>query len=718
MAASSSTFSESWHRVANQRLCLRHGVHIRRQNFRGQRWYIVENPLSNDFFRLNPAAYSFVSRLDAKRTVDEVWRECLEKVPDEAVSQAEALDLLAQLYFGNLLQYDAASNSAALFDRYRKRRQREWRARFLNVMFMRFPLLDPDRFLVSTLPAVGRLINRFGAVLWLVVVGAAVKVVFDNWESLKVQSQGVLTPANLPLLYVGLIIIKTLHEFGHAYFTRKFGGEVHVMGVLLMIFTPVPYMDASSAWAFRSRAQRLLVGGAGVIVEVFFASLAVFVWANTGQGVVHSLAYNIMFVASVSTFLFNANPLLRFDGYYMLSDLLEIPNLSQRANQHLRHVCERWLFGVKKSESPATSKGETAWFVVYGITSGIYRVIVFGGILLVVADHFFLIGIVMATACFISWITVPVGKFIHYLAASSKLERNRPRAIAVSIGLLALIVGSLQYLPCPSHFRASGVAQAIQWSRVINEAPGEMMELLSPPGVLVSAGQPLVRLRNAELELELEHARASQDEVETRIRTARANALSNLKPLFELLEATTNRMAKLLKDRTALTITARHEGLWVAPEMKDFVGRWLPRGTPMGLLVNPSAFQFTAAVKQEDAERLFGRALKGAEVRFYGEVDKVIVALRWEVVPGGQMVLPSPAMGWQAGGEMAVKPDDPSGTQSTEPFFEVRAELPSDAHAQLLHGRTGRIRFEQAPEPLLPRWIRSLRQLLQKRYQL
>src|SRR6185436_12555238 len=193
---------------------------------------------------------------------------------------------------------------------------------------------------------------------WLAVVGTALKVAFDNWDALRSQSQGVLAPGNLPLLYVGLVLIKALHEFGHAYFTRKFGGEVHVMGILLMIFTPVPYMDASASWAFRSKYQRLLVGGAGMIVEVFFAAIAMFVWANTGQGTVHSLAYNIMFVASVSTVLFNANPLLRFDGYYMFSDLLEIPNLSQRAMQHLRHIGERWLFGLKKSETPARTSWE------------------------------------------------------------------------------------------------------------------------------------------------------------------------------------------------------------------------------------------------------------------------------------------------------------------------------------------------------------------------
>lgn len=718
MAAPSSTFSESWHRVANQRLCLRTGIRIRRQNYRGERWYIVENPLSNEFFRLTPAAYSFVVRLSPKRTVDQVWRECLEHLPNEAPGQEEALHLLAQLYFANLLQYEAASNSADLFERFRKRRQREWRARLLNIMFMRFPLLDPDRFLVRTLPVFGKFISPFGTLLWAAVVGMGVKVAFDNWEALRVQTQAVLAPGNLALLYAGLVIIKSLHEFGHAYFARKFGGEVHVIGVLLMIFTPVPYVDASSAWAFRSRRQRLLVGGAGMIVELFFAAVAVFIWANTGQGALHSLAYNIIFVASVSTVIFNANPLLRFDGYYMLSDLLEIPNLSQRSNQHLRYLAERWLFGLKKADRPSRTPSEAFWFTVYGITSGIYRVIVFGGILLVVADRFFLIGILMAAVCFISWITVPIGRFIHYLAASPKLERNRPRAAAVSVAIVALLAGLLQFTPLPSHFRAPGVTQAAEWTQLINETPGHVVELLAKPGGAVRAGQPLVRLHSAELEVELRSARSSQVEIETRLRAALAHALPNIKPLREQLDTATNRVAKLLADQAALTIAARHDGLWVAPGVKDFIGRWIPRGTSLGLLVNPSAFQFSATVKQEDAERLFARGFERAEVRLYGQGGEVITAGACRIVPGGQQQLPSPALGWRGGGEMPVAQDDPSGLRSAEPFFEVRADLPLNARPQLLHGRSGKIRFEQQWEPLLPRWIRSLRQLLQKRYQI
>ena len=355
---------------------------------------------------------------------------------------------------------------------------------------------------------------------------------------------------------------------------------------------------------------------------------------------------------------------------------------------------------------------------VFGAASGVYRVIVFGGILLVVADHFFLIGLLMAAVCFISWITIPLGKFIHYLAASPKLERARPRAIAVSVLLLGIVLGMLQFLPLPSHFRAPGIVQAREWTQVVNETPGQLLDLVATPGGVVHAGQPLVSMRSEELDWELAQARASQIEMETRLRAATAGEVANIAPLRSMFEAATNRVAKLLRDQAALTVRAPHDGLWVAPELKDSRGRWLARGTALGILVNPASFQFTATVRQEETGTLFARKLTGAEVRLHGQAGEVIAAKRWQVIPGAQHRLPSVALGWRGGGEMPTAPDDPQGVKSAEPFFEVRAELPSNPALALLHGRSGRIRFDQEWEPLLPRWIRSLRQLMQHRYQI
>jgi putative peptide zinc metalloprotease protein len=713
------TFSESWYRVANQKICLRPVVKVRRQNFRGERWIVLENPFSNQYFRLRPAAYEFVSRLRPDRTVEQVWQQCLERFPDAAPSQEAVIQLLSQLYFSNLLQYDLAADSAQLFERYKKRKQREISFRFLNIMFMRFPLLDPDRFLVRTMPLVRKLISPFGALLWVLVVGFGLKIVIENFPDLRVQGEGILATNNLFLLYIGTVVIKALHEFGHAYFCRRFGGEVHVMGVMLMIFTPMPFVDATSSWSFRERWKRVLVGSAGMIVELFFAAIAAFVWAKTAPGIVHSLAYNIMFVASVSTVIFNINPLLRFDGYYILSDLLEIPNLNQRATMQLRHLCERYLFGVKNSETPAGTRREAGWLTVFGITSGIYRVIVFSGVLLVVADRFLIIGIVMAAVCLISWAVVPVVRFAKYLSSNPRLERVRPRAIAVTAGLAIFLIILLGVVPFPHSFRAPGVVVASQRTEMANETAGEFDKLLSKPGSFVKQGQPLVQLKNPELELEITDTRGHLAEVNARLLQAMNNESADIAPMTSLRDSVAGELKKLTTDSENLTVRARHDGVWVAPGIEEFSGRWLTRGSNLGLLANPASFEFAATVMEEDVNALFAKKISGANVRLYGDAGKNLPVAQWRVIPGGQQILPSAALGWSAGGEVPVAMDENSqGNKSAEPFFEVLGKLDSADGVALLDGRSGKISFKLGAEPLLPRWTRSLWQLLQKRYQI
>ena len=714
-----STFSESWYRVAAQRIALRAGVVTRRQNYRGERWIVLENPFSNQFFRLRPEAFEFVARLRPDRTVEEVWRECLERFPDHAPGQEAVIQLLTQLYFSNLLQYDEAADATQLFERHKKRRRRELGAQWMNVMFMRFPLLDPDRFLVRTLPLVGRFIAPLGALLWLAVVGFGLKMVAENAPALWDETQSMLAPSNLPLLYLVLIFVKTAHEFGHAYFCRKWGGEVHVMGVMLMIFTPVPYVDATASWGFRSHGRRALVGAAGMIVEVFIAALAAQVWARTGAGVAHNIAHNIMFVASVSTLVFNLNPLLRFDGYYILSDLLQQPNLHQKSTGHLSYLAERYLFGVKKATTPAQTRAEAWGFATFGVASGIYRVIVFSGILLAVADHFLIIGVIMAAICLISWVTVPAVKLVRYLASSPRIGRVRARAIGVSLAIATILLVVLQLIPFPSHFRASGVVRATERTELVTGTAGMVAELLAKPGAAIARGQPLLRLSNRELELELEQNRARALEIDTRLTKARKDETADLKPLMQSREAIEDRLTKLQRDAEHLVIRARHPGIWIAPGIEDYLGRWLIRGANLGLLVNPESFEFVATVLQEDADALFTRKRPGAEVRLKQDTGKILEIKAWRVIPGEQRTLPSPALGWRAGGDVPVEVGDERGNKTVEPYFKVLGGLPlPSAEVPLFDGSSGKVRFNLEPEPLLTRWVRRLWQLLQKRYQL
>jgi putative peptide zinc metalloprotease protein len=716
MAKAPGTFSESWFRIANQRISLRPHVEVRRQRFRGERWFVLEDPFNNQFFRVRPVAWSFLVRLTPDRTVESVWQECFDERPDEAPGQEEVIRLLAQLYSANLLHSDLAPDTAKLFERYRKRKQRETRAYLKNIMFARVPLLDPDNFL-KTIMSIARIcFSWFGALVWIGVVIAALKLVADRFPDLQTQSQGILATGNLFWLYVALVLIKTIHEFGHAIACRRYGGEVHTMGVMFLLFTPIPYMDATSSWAFRSRWHRALVGGAGMIVEVFVAAIATFVWANTGQGVINSVAYNMMFIASVSTLLFNANPLLRFDGYYILSDLLDIPNLHQRGTAFIRHLWEKHVFGIKDTQNPARSRKEAAWLGVFSVSSNIYRVFVFAAILVFVADRFLILGVLMAVACVISWVIIPIGKLVVYLASSPKLERTRPRALMIVGAIAAALIVLLDVIPFPHRFRAPGVVQAVQHSVIVPDTGGIITAVLTPNGSIVEAGQPLIELTDRELDLQIQSAEAELAQSRALELRALEKQTADLKPIATRVKAVKDLLASLHERRDALIVRAPHAGRWIAPDIANLTGSWLVRGAPVGEVINESGTFFTAIVSQEEASRLFTNEIAGSAVRMKGQAGEEVPVTNRLIVPAERQSLPSAALGWRGGGEVPVELQDDSGVKASEPFFEVRATLDMTPGVSLLQGRSGYIRFDLPAEPLLPRWIRKLRQILQNRY--
>lgn len=710
------TFDESWYRVSGQQLALRPGVDLRRQRFRGERWYVLHDPFANQFFRLRPAAYEFIARLRPGRTVQEVWEETMAAVPDDAPGQEEAIRLLAQLYHANLLRSEVAGDTAKLFERHRKRRSRELRGKLASIMFFRLPLLDPDEFLKRTIGIAKLLIGPVGLVLWLAVVGYGLKVAADNFEALWAKTDAVLAPANLPWLYLSLVLIKAIHEFGHAYACRRYGGEVHVMGIMFLIFTPVPYVDATASWNFRSRWRRILVAAAGMIVEVFVAAIAIVVWANTGGGVLHGVAFNMVFIASVTTLLFNANPLLRFDGYYILCDLLDMPNLHTRSAKLARYWVERHAFGVKKARCPEGRTGEKVILGSFFVASNVYKVIVFAGIILFVADRFLLLGILMLLVCAVSWLIRPLIGLVKYLSTDTALARNRPRAVAVVLCFFALIVALLGFVPAPDHFRAPGVVQARDHREVFGEGPGFLREILRPSGSEVAAGDAVLLLEDPELQWRLQAAKAQLEEAGVELRKAQAEG-SDVGPLERRVAAFRQSLERLRESEAALVVRAPVAGRWISPQLEQSVGLWLERGIPLGHVVQDE-FRFSAAVPQQQAAELFTGRIHQAEVRIPGQAGHTLDVDGRLVIPAQQQVLPSASLGWRSGGALATVEGDETGRRATEPFFEVRADLRPGEEVILVHGCSGEIRFTRDPLPLLRQWWRNLRQLVQKRYEI
>ncbi len=712
------TFSESWHRVSGLEVSLRPSVDVRKQRFRGEDWYVLHDRFNNRFFRVRPAAYAFVARLTPSRTVEEVWHECLEVIPDTAPGQEEVVTLLSQLHVNELLYFTNVPDSERIFSRGQKRRRRELRAQLMNILFFRMRLFDPQDLLTRLLPVLERVFSPLGLLVWLVVVALGLKAVVDNWDALLHPAAGVLAPGNLPWLYLALLLVKTVHEAGHAMLCRHLGGEVHTVGLMIMVFIPLPYVDASSSWQLRDRKARALVGAGGMIGEAFVAGLAAMIWAATGAGTIHALAFNVMIAASVSTLVFNINPLLRFDGYYILSDLLDIPNLYQRSRQQIVHLAERWGFGDLTSASPSENRSEALWLTGYGLASQAYRMLVLLGIVLVVADEFLVLGIIIALGWMVTLVLVPLVRFLSFLVNSPKLAGRRLRALTVGLGGLGGVVMAVAALPLPYGVQASGVVESRHHAQVFSGAPGFIADVKVSSGRQVSEGDELVVLTDRELAFDIAIVEAQLAQAAAAIDRARNDAIADMEPMARRQEALRRKLDALRQRQAALTVTASQPGVWVAPALASHRGTWVERGVVLGFLVSPDAYRFSAVLTQEEAADLFDGTSASGVVRLRGQADTDVPVGNLHIIPFEQHRLPSAVLGWQGGGHIATAHNDPEGRTSREPFFQIFADLPSIAPVTMLHGRSGVLRLDLPWQPLAWQLWHTASQVMQKRYRL
>ncbi|HEX2958609.1 MAG TPA: hypothetical protein VHO70_17365, partial [Chitinispirillaceae bacterium] len=226
MSTREKIFHDSWYRIAEQRITLRPSVRIKRQFFRGELWFVLHDPYTNQFFRFPPEVYEFIARLSQGRSVNEIWNELVTHMPECAPTQGNIINVLAQLYQANLIHSDLSPDSKRLFERYEKRENKKRQMLLLNLLFARIPVYDPDALLKKSLPLIRILFGPAGLVLWSVIIGAGLKSFFDNFNLALQQSQGILAPSNLILLYAAIACVKLIHEFGHGAAVRRFGGEV------------------------------------------------------------------------------------------------------------------------------------------------------------------------------------------------------------------------------------------------------------------------------------------------------------------------------------------------------------------------------------------------------------------------------------------------------------------------------------------------------------
>ena len=712
---SDGLFSPSWYRVSGLKPRIRLHAQIHRHVYRGKVWFVLQDHAAGRSHRFSPAAHHFIGLMDGRRTVQELWDATSARLGDEAPTQEDVIRLLGQLHSADALLCDVPPDSMEVFRRHQRHERLEWRRRLWTPLALRFPLIDPDRFLERTLPWVQPLFGWFGILLWLAVVGTGTVLAAAHWTDLtKDFADRVLAPQNLLLLWLVYPLVKALHELGHAYATRRWGGEVHEIGIMLLVLTPVPYVDASASWGFRDKRQRMVVGAAGIAVELFLGALALFVWLGVEHGAVRAVAYNVMLITGVSTLLFNGNPLLRFDGYYVLADAIEIPNLGTRANKYVGYLFQRYVVGMRDAESTAEATGERAWLLVYGAASFVYRIFIMFVIILFIAGKFFAIGVLLALWAIATQVIVPVGKAVAFLANSPTLRRTRGRAVASAVALVLAALALLFAVPAPSWTRAQGVVWAPEESQVRNGSEGFVERLLAPPDAKVARGQPLLELKDPFLSTRVAVLEAQLKELSAQYDAVRLDDRVQAAIVREEMNTVSGNLASARERQALLVVRSPASGRFVVPRATDLPGRFLGKGQLIGYVVEPQALTTRVAVEQDAIDRVRS-STRGVEVMLSDWQASPLRARISREVPGASRQLPSAALGSAGGGPFAVDPHDNQGVTTLNRIFQVDLALPGGVQAAYLGARVY-VRFDHGLEPVGLQLYRALRTLLLRRF--
>lgn len=711
---SESLLSPSWYRVASLQPRLRSHVQIDQHDYRGQDWYVIQDRFTGRHHRFSPEAYQLIGMMDGHRTLGQIWEAACERLGDHMPTQDEVIDLLSRLYRSDLLQTSAVLDFSDMHERQRMGRRNRLMTHMGSPLSLRFPLFDPDQFLTRTMPWVRPLLGWKALVLWAVVVLSAVVLAAIHWPDLKGNfTDSLLSMENLLLISLIYPSLKVLHEFGHAYMVKKEGGEVHEMGIMLLVFMPIPYVDASASTAFRNKHQRMLVGAAGILIELFIASLMLLLWLNVEPGAVRALAYNAMVVAGVSTLVFNGNPLLRFDAYYVLADYLEIPNLAQRSTSYLSYLFQRYFFDIQQAESPAGTQGEARWLLLYALASFCYRMLISIQVILVVAGKFFFIGVLLALWAFVMMLFAPMKKLSLFLIKDGRLQHKRMRVALTVFAPLVLLFVFLFAIPVPLYTNCEGVIWIADESRVYAAANGFVNAVLVENGAQVSAGTPLVRSEDMSLPHHVRLLEARRDEFQARRQASQQTDRTQAMLMEEELSSIETELEHVRERQEALVVRSQSAGTIILQDAADLPGRFVRRGMPLGYVLNQGQVQVRVLVTQADIERV-RKDTKRVEVRLAENIGRVFPAAVIGEVPAASRVLPSMAFSLEGGGLFALDPRERDVPQVLERLFQFDLVLAESVPVHIEERVF--VRFKHSPEPLAFRVYRAARRLLLSRF--
>lgn len=586
------------------RLRLRRDLAIAPVLLDGQQFHVVKDPVSLRYWHFREQEFFLLQQLDGQATLDEARERFETEFRPERVSLEEVESFARHLVTSGIAESDSAQAGEVLLEQRRKHHRNQRLNRLTNLLNIQFPVFDPDRLLAGMLRHVGWIVTPLFGLGCLAVILAALALVATHFEQFRTRMPAYhefFSPANLVSMWLMLGIVKIIHEFGHGLTCKAFGGEVHEMGVLFLCFSPSLYCNVSDAWVIQNKWKRILISAAGIIVELVIAALATFVWWNTtGSYLVHQISLSLMVVCSVSTVLFNGNPLMRYDGYYALSDWLEIPNLASRSSQFLLRLAQRHALGMRVTEEPYLTPGRKALFIAYAVGSFVYRWVVVFGIIwffyqVLKPYKLGAVGSVLAVMALGQLLAGPVRGLIQVFQKRGRLPDMKRSRVALSSMIVLVLLALFFLLPVPiSRVRQIGLvqfdpesAEAVHVSVPgLGERVGGVLDKLHVrDGEHVEEGRVLAEFRHREIDEAVNEAQGQLGVEEARrsAATSRLHAATDATERSRLLseaarasgecERLAGRLSALQSMQASLVLRAPRAGVVFGLPKPDEVGR-------------------------------------------------------------------------------------------------------------------------------------------------
>ncbi len=558
------------------RMKMRADLACNRVAYQGVEYWVVKDPLAQKYFQFPPPVFFLLQLLDGQCSIEDLENRYHQQYSPKRITRNDLQQLLTRFHKDNLVISEMPSQGIELLKRGNKSNRMEMLGKFSNILAIRYRGFDPERILNFLIRFTWWLFTPTMVVLTLIAAAVALFSVVINWGEFQSRLPGFdqFFDVRQWYLFIGVLAVtKILHEFGHGLACKRLGGECHEIGIMLLVLTPCLYCNVSDSWRLPNKWHRAAIGAAGMYIEIMLATLATIVWWFVQPGLVQDICLRVMLISSISTILFNGNPLLRFDGYYILSDLLEIPNLHQKANRALTTLLGRHWLGLEIPDDQLMPANRPWAFAMFTVAAFLYRwfvLIVIVGFLIRFLEPYGLesIGVGIAMFSMITIIGMPMFKLYKFMSVPGRFFQVKRGRFSIILIVAMAILGLIFFVPFPHYLRCQTIVMPRELETIWVRQPGFIEEILVQPGQSVTAGQIVARLRNIDLELQLSEIESQIKEHEiNRERIIQQATTVNLSSLDQLpriqsdLQKDRQLAFRLRQQQSELEITSPIEGV-------------------------------------------------------------------------------------------------------------------------------------------------------------